>query len=47
MQRQRQTHLIVDGVDGRTHYVETVDASKLDDIRRGQHKPFSLDAFAP
>jgi type IV secretory pathway VirD2 relaxase len=28
-------HLIVDGVDGRTHYVETVDASKLDDIRRG------------
>jgi type IV secretory pathway VirD2 relaxase len=28
-------HLIIDGVDGRTHYVETVDAAKLDEIRRG------------
>lgn len=28
-------HLIIDGVDGRTHYVETANASKLDEIRRG------------
>jgi type IV secretory pathway VirD2 relaxase len=28
-------HLVIDGVDGRTHYVETADASKLDEIRRG------------
>ena len=29
-------HLVIDGVDGRTHYVETADASKLDEIRRDQ-----------
>jgi type IV secretory pathway VirD2 relaxase len=28
-------HLIIDGVDGRTHYVETADAARLEDIRRG------------
>jgi hypothetical protein len=28
-------HLVIDGVDGRTHYVEEADASKLDEIRRG------------
>jgi type IV secretory pathway VirD2 relaxase len=28
-------HLIVDGVDGRAHYVETIDHSKLDEIGRG------------
>jgi type IV secretory pathway VirD2 relaxase len=28
-------HLVIDGVDGRTHYVETADASTLDEIRRG------------
>lgn len=26
---------MIDGLDGRTHYVETPDASKLDEIRRG------------
>ncbi|MER9544288.1 DUF3363 domain-containing protein [Mesorhizobium sp. M0437] len=26
--------LVIDGVDGRTHYVETADAAKLDDIQR-------------
>jgi uncharacterized protein DUF3363 len=26
---------VIDGVDGRTHYVETADASPLDEIRRG------------
>ncbi|WP_284947263.1 DUF3363 domain-containing protein [Acidisoma cladoniae] len=28
-------HLVIDGVDGRTHYVETADATKLDEIKRG------------
>jgi type IV secretory pathway VirD2 relaxase len=28
-------HLVVDGVDGRAHYVETTDHSKLDEIGRG------------
>jgi type IV secretory pathway VirD2 relaxase len=28
-------HLVIDGVDGRTHYVETVEAPRLDEIRRG------------
>jgi type IV secretory pathway VirD2 relaxase len=28
-------HLVIDGVDGRTHYVETSDHSKLDEIGRG------------
>jgi Protein of unknown function (DUF3363) len=28
-------HLVIDGVDGRTHCVETADASRLDEIRRG------------
>lgn len=28
-------HLIIDGVDGRTHHVETADASKLEEIKRG------------
>ncbi|UNC15923.1 DUF3363 domain-containing protein [Acidiphilium multivorum] len=29
-------HLVIDGVDGRTHYVETANAAKLDEIGRGQ-----------
>ena len=28
-------HLVIDGVDGRTHYVEMADAARLDEIRRG------------
>ncbi len=28
-------HLVIDGVDGRTHYVETADATRLAEIRRG------------
>ena len=28
-------YLVIDGVDGRTHHVETGDASRLDDIKRG------------
>jgi type IV secretory pathway VirD2 relaxase len=28
-------HLVIDGVDGRTHYVETADISRLDDLKRG------------
>jgi type IV secretory pathway VirD2 relaxase len=28
-------HLLIDGVDGRTHYVETADAGGLYEIRRG------------
>jgi type IV secretory pathway VirD2 relaxase len=28
-------HLVIDGVDGRTHYVETADSSHLAEIRRG------------
>jgi hypothetical protein len=28
-------HLVVDGVDGRAHHVETTDHSKLDEIGRG------------
>ena len=28
-------YLVIDGVDGRTHHVETNDASRLDDIKRG------------
>ena len=28
-------HLVIDGMDGRTHYVETADAAKLDEIGRG------------
>jgi hypothetical protein len=28
-------YLVIDGVDGRTHHVETSDASRLEDIRRG------------
>ncbi len=28
-------HLVIDGVDGRTHYVETADAAHLAEIRRG------------
>jgi hypothetical protein len=28
-------HLVIDGVDGRTHYIETAGASRLDEIRRG------------
>jgi type IV secretory pathway VirD2 relaxase len=34
-------HLVIDGVDGRTHYVETADASKLDEI--GRRHIVSLD----
>ena len=28
-------HLVIDGVDGRAHYVETTDHSKLDEVGRG------------
>ncbi|WP_245436528.1 DUF3363 domain-containing protein [Mesorhizobium tamadayense] len=28
-------YVVIDGVDGRTHYVETSDDAKLDDVRRG------------
>ncbi|HZV06168.1 MAG TPA: DUF3363 domain-containing protein [Gemmataceae bacterium] len=28
-------HLVIDGVDGRAHYVEVADAARLDEIRRG------------
>ncbi|WP_245436676.1 DUF3363 domain-containing protein [Mesorhizobium tamadayense] len=28
-------YVVVDGVDGRTHYVETSDDAKLDEVRRG------------
>ncbi|WP_128165733.1 DUF3363 domain-containing protein, partial [Mesorhizobium sp.] len=28
-------YVLVDGVDGRTHYVETIDDRKLDEVRRG------------
>jgi hypothetical protein len=28
-------HLVIDGVDGHTHYVETADIHRLDDIQRG------------
>jgi hypothetical protein len=28
-------HLVVDGVDGRTHYVETTDTARLDEVKRG------------
>ncbi|WP_421416906.1 DUF3363 domain-containing protein [Agrobacterium tumefaciens] len=28
-------HLVIDGVDGRTHYVETVEIHRLEDIQRG------------
>ncbi|MGY4173463.1 DUF3363 domain-containing protein [Bradyrhizobium sp. USDA 4529] len=28
-------HLVIDGVDGRTHYVETADPTRLDEIKRG------------
>ena len=28
-------HLVIDGVDGHTHYVETADIGRLDDIQRG------------
>ncbi|MDH4442700.1 MAG: DUF3363 domain-containing protein [Rhizobium sp.] len=29
-------HLVIDGVDGRTHYIETADIHRLEDIQRGQ-----------
>ncbi len=32
---EMRLHLVIDGVDGRTHYVETSDHSKLDEIGRG------------
>src|SRR5262249_39485099 len=28
-------HLVIDGVDGRTHYVETTDTARLDEVKRG------------
>jgi type IV secretory pathway VirD2 relaxase len=28
-------HLVIDGVDGRTHYVETAETARLEEIRRG------------
>ena len=37
-------HLVIDGADGRTHYVETADATKLDEIKRGH--VVSLDPVA-
>ncbi|MET3352309.1 UNVERIFIED_ORG: type IV secretory pathway VirD2 relaxase [Xanthobacter viscosus] len=30
-----RVYLVIDGVDGRTHHVETSDASRLEDIKRG------------
>jgi type IV secretory pathway VirD2 relaxase len=37
--------LVIDGVDGRTHYVETADAAKLEDIQRGHI--VALDPILP
>ncbi|MER9477727.1 DUF3363 domain-containing protein, partial [Mesorhizobium sp. M0520] len=37
--------LVIDGVDGRTHYVETADAAKLEDIQRGHI--VALDPIPP
>ncbi|MER8388341.1 DUF3363 domain-containing protein [Mesorhizobium sp. M1380] len=37
--------LVIDGVDGRTHYVETADAAKLDDVQRGH--VVALDPILP
>ncbi|MER9243259.1 DUF3363 domain-containing protein, partial [Mesorhizobium sp. M0633] len=37
--------LVVDGVDGRTHYVETADAAKLNDVQRGHI--VALDPILP
>jgi type IV secretory pathway VirD2 relaxase len=38
-------HLVIDGVDGHTHYVETADISRLEDIQRGHI--VSLDPIPP
>ena len=38
-------HLVIDGVDGHTHYVETTDIGRLDDIQRGHI--VSLDPIPP
>ncbi|MER8402971.1 relaxase/mobilization nuclease and DUF3363 domain-containing protein [Mesorhizobium sp. M1348] len=37
--------LVIDGIDGRTHYVETADAAKLEDIQRGHI--LALDPIQP
>ncbi|MER8886179.1 DUF3363 domain-containing protein [Mesorhizobium sp. M0816] len=37
--------LVIDGVDGRTHYVETADAAKLNDVQRGHI--VALDPILP
>lgn len=37
--------LVIDGVDGRTHYVETADAAKLDHVQRGHI--IALDPILP
>ncbi|GLS39932.1 hypothetical protein GCM10010869_55290 [Mesorhizobium tianshanense] len=37
--------LVIDGVDGHTHYVETADAAKLEDIQRGDI--VALDPILP
>lgn len=38
-------HLVIDGVDGHTHYVETAEIGRLDDIQRGHI--VSLDPIPP
>jgi len=38
-------HLVIDGVDGHTHYVETAEIHRLDDIQRGHI--ISLDPIPP
>jgi type IV secretory pathway VirD2 relaxase len=38
-------HLVIDGVDGHTHYVETANVGRLDDIQRGHI--VSLDPIPP
>ncbi|MER9902688.1 DUF3363 domain-containing protein [Mesorhizobium sp. M0130] len=37
--------LVIDGVDGRTHYVETADTAKFDDVQRGHI--VALDPILP
>ncbi|MER8418904.1 DUF3363 domain-containing protein [Mesorhizobium sp. M1329] len=43
--RDERPAVAVDGVDGRTHYVETADATKLEDIQRGHI--VALDPILP
>lgn len=34
---RERLHRVIDGVNGRTHYVETADASKLDEMGHGHN----------